>query len=945
VRANPLFSLSSGLLGLLSAPLLVLSGCSVEMEFAVSREALTFDEIPVGEADDEGLDLTLSVGGPANIVAHIEPAGAPFVVHQRPPAVMATDQPAFVSVRYQPDQVGPDVALLVLVAENVEGSTRVDIALAGAAVVAPRDHDRDGVAADLDCDDDEPSVHPGAAEQCDGVDNNCDGLLPADESDFDGDGVATCAGDCSDDDPTAYPGAPEICDGVDNDCDGDLSEQDDDGDGFRVCDGDCDDTSFSVRPGAPELCDGLDTNCDGQIFDDELDADGDGWRGCAGDCDDSDPSLSPGATEDCDGVDNNCDGVVPEVELDLDLDGWLGCEECDDGEATVNPDASEVCDGLDNDCDGALPLDEVDADGDTSLACVDCDDADAARFPGNPELCDGIDNDCDGAPGPLELDDDGDGYRGCDECDDSEVTVFPGAPELCDGLDNDCDGVTPDGEVDGDLDGSLACADCDDAEPARFPDNPEICDELDNDCDGVVPADETDDDGDGFFECDGLDCDDSAADVYQGAVEECFDVVDNDCDGAVNQGCQCPIWGWTDAPISCATVGTYECPWPLAQDAIEAAEADALCDEVWLRPDVYDENLTVVGAVRVRGPGVAADVILDGGGDRTVDVVSGADLELTHLTITGGVAEFGGGLRVTEAGVGLEDVVIEGNSCSVGGLGGGAYLEEATLDLFDVEVTGNDCGLGETDAGNDGGGLYLLDSVGTIDSVAFDGNTAGDGSALWLGGDSGSVTLMNSLFLDGETGDSDDPVDEIEGGALVVDGNFKVVANNLFQGNLAAAGGGAITMASHGNATLLLNNTLVGNESTQGAGLFFEPFENLGGSASVQNNLVAHNTGFGIFTTLSALPTVFLFNNTFGNTAGSYGATIGSVVVPVNNLSVDPSFVTWSPDGDWSNDDLHLDVGSLCIDAGNPDPAFADVDGTLNDLGMYGGPLGDWPGP
>jgi hypothetical protein len=41
----------------------------------------------------------------------------------------------------------------------------------------PVDNDGDGSPVDVDCDDMDPSAHPGAAEVCDAVDNDCDGLL------------------------------------------------------------------------------------------------------------------------------------------------------------------------------------------------------------------------------------------------------------------------------------------------------------------------------------------------------------------------------------------------------------------------------------------------------------------------------------------------------------------------------------------------------------------------------------------------------------------------------------------------------------------------------------------------------------------------------------------------------------------------------------------------
>jgi len=52
--------------------------------------------------------------------------------------------------------------------------------------------------------------------------------------DRDGDGYATWQGDCDDDDPARNPGEIEVCDGVDNNCNGVVppDETDDDGDGF-----------------------------------------------------------------------------------------------------------------------------------------------------------------------------------------------------------------------------------------------------------------------------------------------------------------------------------------------------------------------------------------------------------------------------------------------------------------------------------------------------------------------------------------------------------------------------------------------------------------------------------------------------------------------------------------------------------------------------------------
>ncbi len=191
----------------------------------------------------------------------------------------------------------------------------------------PVDGDGDGYTGDVDCDDANAAINPGADEICNGLDDNCDGIVDEDavdaptwyaDADSDGfgdaarpssscsqpDGDVSDAMDCNDADPAISPGAPELCaTTADDDCDG-VANEDDAADATPwYLDGDADE--YGDAGSAPTLA------CDAP----------DGYVGSSDDCDDSNATIHPYADDACDdGIDGNCDGRDLECPYAGDID-------------------------------------------------------------------------------------------------------------------------------------------------------------------------------------------------------------------------------------------------------------------------------------------------------------------------------------------------------------------------------------------------------------------------------------------------------------------------------------------------------------------------------------------------------------------------------------------------------------------------------------------------
>ncbi|MBL8685020.1 MAG: hypothetical protein JNK05_37940 [Myxococcales bacterium] len=381
---------------------------------------------------------------------------------------------------------------------------------------------------------------------------------------------------------TRFPGATEQCNNLDDNCNGAVDEtpglrstyyRDRDGDGFGdrsamgtdialACsppmgyvslDTDCNDNNAMINPGAREVCDpvgNVDENCNGTEEEGcgcptvgaaraccsgrgtetcAMSGTGSIWGACTA-------MVSP---EVCDGVDNNCDGSTDEG-----LTILCYPDNDDDGFAVMGATSTPVCPDPSpaRVSRGRCPV-RYTRQVPLSAATSDCDDGAPARYPGNSESCNGVDDNCDfvvdeGLRRTFYRDRDGDGFgdrraMGADlvlecttpmgfalnntDCNDSSAMVNPGAREVCDpvaNVDENCNGTAEEGCGCPSVGTSRACCSGRGTETCTMSGmgsvwgactamvSAEVCDSVDNNCNGsvdegltVVCFEDNDDDG------------------------------------------------------------------------------------------------------------------------------------------------------------------------------------------------------------------------------------------------------------------------------------------------------------------------------------------------------------------------------------------------------------------------------------------------------------------
>jgi CSLREA domain-containing protein len=215
-------------------------------------------------------------------------------------------------------------------------------------------------------------------------------------------------------------------------------------------------------------------------------------------------------------------------------------------------------------------------------------------------------------------------------------------------------------------------------------------------------------------------------------------------------------------------------------------------------------RLVIGRGMRIQGEGAASTIISQTVSDAVFQVQGGQDVEINLVTVQGGDAQAGAGIRADAGNAELEDIVLRNNEAFTGG--GGLYVAPgAVVRVRRATVTAN------TAVGAFGGGIWNQGELWVYDSTVSsnDANRAGGIR------NSGNMNLRN-VTVSGNTVHSPDAgVGGISQNGFAVLNNV-TVTNNTGKGNNAGSFRGGGIQTSAGDLTVMKNSIVAGNHGGGG---------------------------------------------------------------------------------------------------------------------------------
>ena len=331
---------------------------------------------------------------------------------------------------------------------------------------------------------------------------------------------------------------------------------------------------------------------------------------------------------------------------------------------------------------------------------------------------------------------------------------------------------------------------------------------------------------------------------------------------------------------------------------------------------VVDHGLTIDGASAGETITIDADQR-----SRAFTVIAPADepVALAGLTMTGGLADFGGAVSTIGATLHITGSTLIKNAvgdCPLGN-GGAVYCYRGSLFVKDSVFRWNET----TYSGGSGGAIYSSYAAMNLACSIFEGNrtrgSSAGGGAIYL---AQTDTKAANLVLVGNTA-------AYRGGGIHVNSSSLTLTNSTLVGNTSGDDGGGVHVYGS-DADVTLNNSVIADNSADDTGPDVSGYL---GSAPGSHNLIGDGSDQPFFV------------------EGENGCRVGTAEAPI-----DPQFVRSPSDGGdgWGDDpqtfdfdesenddfgDLRLTFFSPALDAGDPTLAV-DAEGTPLEWDVLGNP-------